>query len=44
MKISILFLLDFIIKAPIVISQNGIKQLESQRKRYGIWKKNFNNS
>ncbi|MBT3589113.1 MAG: hypothetical protein HN507_10755 [Flavobacteriaceae bacterium] len=44
MKISILFLFGFIIIAPVVISQNGINQLDSQGNRHGIWKKNFNNS
>lgn len=44
MKINILFLFGFILTTPIVFSQNEINQLDSQGKRQGIWKKNFEES
>ena len=44
MKINILFLIGFIFTTSIVFSQNEINQLDSQGKRHGIWKKNFEDS
>lgn len=44
MKITVLFLLAFVITTPIVFSQNEINQLDSKGKRQGIWKKNFKDS